>query len=134
MTRVVVLGSFHRHLDEIQASAQALHEVGWDVLFPKAQVLVPRDRAVDFILLETDWTDDPLVLERQVLAAIDDCDVVFIVSAGGYVGATVAFELGYATARGRRIVFSETPADGTLRLFGEILPAAALASVLSLEN
>jgi hypothetical protein len=46
---------------------------------------------------------------------IDDSHILYAITPGGYVGASVTIELTYAYARGKRIIVSEQPEELALR-------------------
>ncbi|MDP3735212.1 MAG: hypothetical protein Q8R39_02160 [bacterium] len=112
---VVVSGSFRKHLAEIQEAIRQFRALGVTVLSPQLSPAVnPGD---DFVLLESDDTDDPSVLEQRHLDAIAEAHLLYICNPGGYIGPTVAMEIGWARAHEVPIVASHTLADVTLMHF-----------------
>lgn len=74
-------------------------------------------------------------LKRQVtlqhFPEIDDSDVLYALTPGGYAGCSVTIELTYAFARGKRIIASEPPEEFALRaMVSEVCPASDLLARL----
>ncbi len=112
---VVISGSFRKHLPEIQEAIRQFRALGVTVLSPQLSPAVnPSD---DFVVLETDDTDDPSVLEQRHLAAIKKADMLYICNPDGYIGLTVAMEIGFARAEGVHVVAYHAPEDVTLQHF-----------------
>jgi nucleoside 2-deoxyribosyltransferase len=62
-----------------------------------------------------------------MLKRIDNCDVVYIVSCGGYIGKTVAMEIGYAIAKKKKIMAMEKITEAGLNHFiATVLPPKKL--------
>lgn len=53
----------------------------------------------------------------EMLRRIDQCDVVYIVSKEGYIGKTVAMEIGYAIAKNKQILSMEKITEAGLNHF-----------------
>ncbi|HTK03424.1 MAG TPA: hypothetical protein VL401_01505 [Alphaproteobacteria bacterium] len=50
-------------------------------------------------------------LEAEHFDAIDSSDGLYVICPNGYVGTLVSVEIGYARAKGKPVIFSETPED-----------------------
>jgi len=48
---------------------------------------------------------------RQHFSEIDDCELLYAVLPGGYIGCSVTIELTYAYAKGKKVLVSEEPAE-----------------------
>lgn len=128
---VVVSGSFRKHLAEIHEAIREFNALGVTVLSSRLSLAVnPGD---DFVLLESDDTADPSVLERRHLDAIREANALYICNPDGYIGLTVAMEIGWAKAHGVAIVASHAPEDVTLQYFVDdavVSPEAMVADFL----
>lgn len=68
------------------------------------------------------------------LDKIDGADLVYVVNPGGYIGRSLAFDLGYAVARGRTICCLELITDPPIaRLLNDVLTFEKLVE-RALEN
>jgi NTP pyrophosphatase (non-canonical NTP hydrolase) len=127
---VVLSGSFRRHLSEIHDCIGRFEAAGVRVLAPRAAP--PKNPGEEFVVLESDDSDDPRTLEQGHLDAIARADALYLVSVGGYVGASASMEIGWALARGKRVFALEAPDDVTLSCFVErVAPPEAVAEVLA---
>ena len=50
-------------------------------------------------------------LQREHFAAIDDSEALYVICPDGHIEAFVSTMIGYARARGKRIIFSDKPED-----------------------
>lgn len=107
--RVTVSGSFRKHYREIALAIDAFADGGVEVLSPKKANIVASES--EFIILDTDGTDDIRVIEQRHLEAIKRSDLLYVCNPGGYIGLTVAMELGWALANGVRVACSVRPSD-----------------------
>jgi NTP pyrophosphatase (non-canonical NTP hydrolase) len=108
--KVVISGSFNKHWPQIEAAVSRFEEHGAVVLSP---IVSPPTRTVDgFVYLAGD-TGTATDIESAHLRAIEQADLLYIVNPGGYLGPSVALEVGYALAWHTPIwsleSFSETP-------------------------
>ena len=112
---IVVSGSFRKHLLGIQETIRRFESLDIKVLSPKhARPLNPDDA---FVFLETDDVHDPGELERRHLEAIRSADALYIFNPDGYIGLSVAMELGWTLALGKRVFASAVVTDVTLKNF-----------------
>ena len=135
-----VSGSFNKFWSEVQETTKAMIAVGIIVLSPRRGEII-GDYG-DFVILEED-NGSPKQIESRHLQAIGKSDFLYIVNPGGYIGSSVALEIGYALSKGipiyaqvrpRELIFSdfvsselslveikETIAKGKKKLAGLVL-------------
>lgn len=102
------------------------------VLSPQLSKIINPDH--EFTILETDDINDPKTLEQRHLDAIERADALYIYNLDGYIGTSVALELGWAIALGKPIYTKEQSEDFTLKLFsGKIATPNEIQKELS-EN
>ena len=71
---------------------------------------------------------DKFRLTHEFLAKIAKSDAVFVVANGGYAGASVCIEVGYAVGHGKTVLFSELPAEFALRaLVDAVVPVDGIS-------
>lgn len=108
--RVTVSGSFTKHWDDIQAAVRHFTELGAKVLSPINGPPVREEGG--FVYLRGDVGPADTVEQRH-LCAIQQSDLLYIVNPGGYLGNSVALEIGYAlswhTAIWSSDIFGELP-------------------------
>jgi len=110
----VVSGSFNRFLPQIQETIGELSKLGIKVLSPK--VSKPVSQTGGFVMLEKD-TGTPRAIETKHLQAIAKSDFLYVVNPGGYIGNSVALEIGYALSKGVPVYSSERPKDKVIGSF-----------------
>lgn len=122
-----VSGSFRRSMGGVQEAVFALTDAGVRVLSPSDPRIVAQ--LGDFLFVASDYLRAVKPVQSRHLAAIAVSDFLWVVAPDGYVGLSVAMEIGYAVASGTPIYSAETPADVTLREYVEVLdgPEAAVA-------
>jgi len=126
---VVISGSFRKHFEEIQAVRVKLERLGVRVLSPQSAAV--RDKKSGFVLLTTDETDDPRTLENQHLEAIREAAALYVVNPNGYLGPSVALEIGWATALGKRVIAQFRFADQAIQaLVNDVMSPNDLAQNL----
>lgn len=106
--KVTVSGSFNRHFEAIQEVVAQLEAHGIQVLSPRRSAI--RSTTGGFVLLSGD-TGTPAQIETKHLKAIKHSDFLYVVNPGGYIGASVAMEIGYALCSSKPVFASETPSD-----------------------
>ena len=107
--KVVISGSFRRHLQGILNLKDELEKRGITVLKPdKIQTLENPDRP-DFVKFEGEEVIPPLVLEMQYLKAIRECDAHIIYNKDSYLGNRALRELGYSKGCKNKKYFLEMP-------------------------
>lgn len=95
----VVLGGF-RFKDKIDEVIDEFETAGISVLAPNKGKVVKIDPEWNYAILDTDVEDDPLKLVAQFMECLTRADFIYIVNPGGYIGLTVASEMGFAMGRG----------------------------------
>lgn len=105
--KVVVCGSFNKHLARIQDLICKLNKNGICVLSPKCTKVVGDEDG--FILFEEDVVENHNTwsVEELHLKAIDECDFVIACNFDNYIGVSTTFELDYAYRKNKKIVFVE---------------------------
>lgn len=106
---VVILGSFGKHYDLIVETAQIFTNNGFDVLAPKTSGIENNDNS--YLILVGDTSDNPRELELDYLNKCLEADFVYVCDKDGYIGTTVAFELGVLTNNGQEVYFMEKTKD-----------------------
>ncbi|MDQ1639443.1 MAG: hypothetical protein QOF62_2782 [Pyrinomonadaceae bacterium] len=110
---VVISGSFRKHFEEIQAVRAKFEDLGVRVLSPRSATV--RDEKSGFILLTTDETDDPQTLEKRHLEAIREATALYVVNPDGYLGHSMALEIGWATGLEKPVVTQFSFADQAIQ-------------------
>ncbi len=129
--RVVLCGPF-RNVDDFRRQYQSLKNAGYEILSP---ITTDIDSEKDgFIFLKGDSGQSPGIIERKHLAAIKGADFVWVYAPDGYVGTSVAFEIGYAHLAGIPIYSSDKPDDKMLQSFVKIISEPVQAKELLRET
>ncbi len=110
---IVVSGSFKKHFEDISNLIRQFEALDITVLSPK----VSKNSNNEFVILETDDTNESKILEQRHLDAIEKADALYIYNPDGYIGASATLELGWAIALGKLIYSKEQSEDSTLKLF-----------------
>lgn len=101
MERVTISSSL-KYKEMIRQAISALEQVGVIGLFPNLDSgLAKEDVNLEFMKK----------LEAEHFEAIDSGEGLYVICPNGYVGTLVSAEIGYARAKGKAIIFSETPED-----------------------
>ncbi len=122
--RVTVSGSFRKHWTDIDAVRKKLIERGGKVMSPVNGPPVLENDGFVFLRSDVGSPDD---LERGHLSAIRKSDLLYIVNPEGYLGNSVALEIGYALAWDVPIWSSETFAESPQR---ELVRAGSIEEAL----
>jgi len=73
-------------------------------------------------------------LEADHFEAIDSSDGLYVICPNGYVGTLVSAEIGYATAKGKPVIFSEVPEDlGLQALATTYVPLEEVGKIIELS-
>ncbi|KAB7835505.1 nucleoside 2-deoxyribosyltransferase [Streptomyces mobaraensis] len=109
----VVCGSFQQWLRDIEGTIAQLRETGTEVLSPRSTRVKPETEGTDFILFDY---QSPLKNQRDTwrhkyvhMDAFRQADAVVVCNPGGRVGSGTVFELGFMSALGKRVIFTEEP-------------------------
>jgi len=109
-----ISGSFNKHLDQIQNKILEFQQEGIEVLSPKLSR--PISCEGKFVRLETD-KGAPGEIEFEHLGAISRSDFLYVVNPRGYIGKSVALEIGYALSKDIPVYSLEKPEDNVLSFF-----------------
>lgn len=109
-----VSGSFNKFLQQIEEAVNSISALGIIVLSPITTKEVHRSKG--FVTLEGD-RGSPRQIEKQHLQAITGSDFLYIVNPEGYIGNSVAFEVGYALSKGIPVYASAPPSDLVISSF-----------------
>lgn len=134
--QVVLCGSFRRDFPGLQLVYQALLDRGALVLAPRLdrplgeRIVRKGDPSSEFVMLEGDH-GKPTEIERRHVAAIEFADFVWLHAPDGYVGRSVAFELGVAHAAGIPVYSLAVPHDLALAGFVMVVGSYDAAFMLA---
>ena len=107
--KVAIIGSFGKHYDIIVETAKKFIENGFEVLAPRLDGI--RNTKENFIYLNGDGEKSPKELECDYICNCLEADLVYVCNKDGYIGTTVAFELGMLCAFTQQIFFMEKPKE-----------------------
>ena len=134
---IAILGSFSKHYDLIVKIAHKFEENGFTVLVPKLEGVKKTNNS--FLLLEGDKSNNPKELEKEYIKKCLEADLVYVCNQDGYIGKSVAFELGFLSAFKQEIFFLTKPEDELLNSLipyskGNVLNYDDLIKALELRN
>ncbi|MBU1683356.1 nucleoside 2-deoxyribosyltransferase [Patescibacteria group bacterium] len=109
---ITISGSFHKHFSEIMNSIEKFNSLGVKVLSPEKSSIVNSEN--DFVFLEANKGKSMVEIQNEHISSIAKSDFLWIVDSDGYLGTSVAFELGYAVALGVPIFCKSKPNDKIL--------------------
>jgi len=109
-----ISGSFNKYFNQIRQKILEFEREGIEVLSPKPSM--PICAKDDFVLLESD-EGLPQEIELKHLDAISRSDFLYIINPEGYIGKSVALEIGYALTRNIPIYSLEEPKDYLFSFF-----------------
>jgi len=123
--RVTVSGSFNRHWKAVKDAIDTFRAANFEVLSPQGEE--PESTKNGFVYLkgEKGKAED---IERRHLGAIARSDALYVVTSGGYVGPSVALEIGYALAVGVPVWSSERLAEVPHR---DLVQVGSVAEVIA---
>jgi nucleoside 2-deoxyribosyltransferase len=113
--KCVVSGSFRKFYDAIAGLVEDFEKCGIEVLSPSKSKIVKSQE--EFVILESDKTDDIEILERNHLNAIKEADFLYIYNPEGYMGESTIMELGWALAMDKPVYSLEKSKDLALAKF-----------------
>ncbi|MFB6717043.1 nucleoside 2-deoxyribosyltransferase [Streptomyces sp. NPDC056237] len=109
----VVCGSFQQSLGPIESTIARLRESGTEVLSPRSTRIKPETEGTDFILFDYQGQlknhRDTWRHKYVHMDAFRQADAVIVCNPGGRVGSGTVFELGFMSALGTRVIFTEEP-------------------------
>lgn len=99
---LVIGGSYHKFLKEINYYHELFLKNGHSVLAPKRNAQNSKvDSKYNYVLFQGEESDDPVKVQQNFLKNIEGADAFVICNPHGYLGQTVALELGFAFANVR---------------------------------
>jgi hypothetical protein len=106
--RVTIAGSYNKFLERLLESREIFIRHGAQVLRPRATRRAQADaaRSGDWVRLEGDPADAASA-HREMLAAIDQSDLLYVVNPGGYLGPAATANVAWAAKSGALIVLAE---------------------------
>jgi NTP pyrophosphatase (non-canonical NTP hydrolase) len=107
-----VSGSFNKHLSKIHKKVREFDRAGIRILSPRISTRIREKNG--FVFLAAD-KGNARQIEQKHLEAISKSDFLFVIDPKGYVGTSVAFEIGYAVSRNIPVFSSDPPSDPILR-------------------
>lgn len=110
---ISLLGSLRKQLISIKEKALKLEEDGYKILAPKISGVKTNDNG--FIIFENDVSENPVTIESNF---IEDClksERIVVCNKDGYIGNTVAFEIGYLLANKKNVEFIEVPSESWIK-------------------
>lgn len=99
---IIAISASIRHKELIRRVIEKLKEIGVTAMFPNI------DSSLENVKDKIKYTKQ---LEADHFHAIDKCECLYVICPEGIIGVSVSIEIGYAVAKGKPIVFSETPND-----------------------
>ena len=131
---VAISGSFHRHFSAIVDAKTRFESMGVTVLSPTGRTLL--DPVSEFPLLAEDDSDSPAILQKRHLDAITTATALYVVNPDGYLGRSVAFEMGWAAARSKSIYTQAPLREPGLRFVvaASVMPEEAVKLLLNLPT
>ena len=109
--KVVISGSFRKHLQGILKLKKELEERGIEVIKPNRVKTIKNIENPDFVKFEGEENIHPYILEREYFDAIEECDAHIIYNQDSYLGQSVTYELGVSMGKGEKtkVYFIERP-------------------------
>lgn len=109
VVRCTLSGSFRRDIDGLKSAYTELVTCGCQVLSPHR--LDFDSTAVLFVKDNAEQNLSEMTIEAHHLLAIKQSDFLWVHTPDGYIGSSVAYEIGYATAIGVPIFASHIPTE-----------------------
>ena len=100
--KVVISGSFRKHLQGILKLKKELEERGIEVIKPNRVKTIKNIENPDFVKFEGEENIHPYILEREYFDAIEECDAHIIYNQDSYLGQSVTYELGVSMGKGEK--------------------------------
>lgn len=98
--KVVISGSFRKHLQGILKLKKGLEERGIEVIKPDRIKKINNIDNPDFVKFEGEENIHPWILEREYFNAIVKCDAHIIYNKDSYLGMSAMIELGASMTKG----------------------------------
>lgn len=109
--KVVISGSFRKHLQGILKLKKELEERGIEVIKPNRVKTIKNIDNPDFVKFEGEENIHPCMLESEYIDAIIKCDAHIIYNKDSYLGQSANYELGVSMTKGKdtKVYFIERP-------------------------
>ena len=109
--KVVISGSFRKHLQGILKLKKELEERGIEVIKPNRVKTIKNIENPDFVKFEGEENIHPYILEREYFDVIEECDAHIIYNQDSYLGQSVTYKLGVSMGKGEKtkVYFIERP-------------------------
>ena len=108
--KVVISGSFRKHLQGILKLKKELEERGIEVIKPNRVKTIKNIENPDFVKFKGEENIHPYILEREYFDAIGECDAHIIYNQDSYLGQSVTYELGGSMGKEKtKVYFIERP-------------------------
>jgi hypothetical protein len=132
----VIIGSFRKHLHQILKLRSELEKLHVTIMSPPHdKVLNPND---EFVIFQSDPTDDPKILQDCVFSKIRNCTFIIVANFDNYIGRAGTMEIGFALAHGIGIYTIEPVNDPHLspycRLLTDVFPNLDLSKIYNPAN
>jgi hypothetical protein len=118
--RVTVSGSFHRHMEAINAAVRELMALSVRVLSPADPRVVAAQG--EFLFVASDPVRSVRLVQDRHLESIRVADFLWLVCPDGYLGQSASMEIGFAAAVKVPIFAAYAPCDLTLRQYVTVVP------------
>ena len=102
MDNQITVSASLRFKEQIREAIASLGTIGIKAVFPNLDSGVKKED-VDVTFMQK--------LERKHFESISQSRALYVICPDGYVGTLVSVEVGYAKAKGLKIIFSEEPED-----------------------
>ncbi len=106
---ISLLGSLRKQLQAIQEVAKQKEAYGYKILGPLLSNVKTDENG--FVIFEDDISNSPIIIERDFIEKCLKSEEIIVCDESGYIGNTVAFEIGYLLAKQKKIKFIEQPSD-----------------------
>lgn len=94
---IVIGGSYHKFLNEINAQHRKLEENGHHVIAPIKDAKQSKvDSWYNYVLFQGEEMENPVEVQKRFMQKIYKADAFVLCNKGGYIGMTAAMELGWA--------------------------------------
>jgi len=120
-----VSGSFHRHMEAINAAIRELASLSIRVLSPADPRIVAAQG--EFLFVASDRVRSVRLVQDRHLESIRAADFLWLICPDGYVGQSASMEIGFAAAARVPIFATSAPSDLTLREYVTIVPTVSEA-------
>ena len=109
--KVVISGSFRKHLQGILKLKKELEERGIEVIKPNRIKMINNIDNPNFVKFKGEENIHPYILEMEYFDAIRECDAHIIYNEDSYMGDSALYEFGASMAKGEntKVYFIERP-------------------------